>query len=105
MQRPPAPSLGFDTAGWAVHWEGESQSVAPTHRPLGLVEVLKAARDGELDGHRYRIVHYPDWSRARKHTKRGCLGELRTLEQPVVVNMGLHGIDLWLQDQHAKHPG
>ena len=23
----------------------------------------------------------------------------------VVVNMGLRGIDLWLQDQHAKHPG
>ena len=150
----PAPSLGFDTAGWAVHWKGESQSVAPTHRPLGLVEVLKAARDGELDGHRYRIVHYPDW---------GCLGELLTLKQPghpnagvcpvpgedwklfgynpqperplsffptpladyfqifesdldvgynvshctkeVVVNVGLHGIDLWLQDQHAKHPG
>ena len=23
----------------------------------------------------------------------------------VVVNMGLHGIDVWLQDQHAKHPG
>ena len=150
----PAPSLGFDTAGWAVHTEGESQSVAPTHRPLGLVEVLKAARDGELDGQRYRIVHYPDW---------GCLGELLTLEQPghpnacvcpvpgedwklfgynpqperplsffptpladyfqifesdldvgydvshctkeVVVNMGLHGIDFSLQDQHAKHPG
>ena len=27
---------------------------------LGLVEVLKAARDGELDGHRYRIAQYPD---------------------------------------------
>ena len=23
----------------------------------------------------------------------------------VVINMGLYGIDLWLQDQHAKHPG
>ena len=23
----------------------------------------------------------------------------------VPVNMGLHGIDLLLQDQHAKHPG
>ena len=44
---------------------------------LGLVEVLKAARDGELDGHRYRIVHYPDW---------GCLGELLTLEQPGHAN-------------------
>ena len=23
----------------------------------------------------------------------------------VVINIGLHGIDLWLQDQDAKHPG
>ena len=69
----PAASLGFDTAGWAVHWEGEFQSGAPTHRPLRLVEVLKAARDDELDGHRFCIVHYPNW---------GYFGGLLTLEQP-----------------------
>ena len=31
--------------------------------------------------------------------------DLSHCTKEVVVNMGLHGIDLWLQDQHAKHPG
>ena len=117
---------------------------------LELIEVLKDARDGHLDGHRYRLVHYPDW---------GCLGSVLAAEAPghqnaciacpvsrddwkrygfdtqaerslgyydtplrsfldlfespldvgydvshcvkdVVISMGLHGMDLWLQDHN-----
>ena len=40
---------------------------------LGLIEVLKDARDGHLDGNRYRLVHYPDWN---------CLGSVLATEAP-----------------------
>ena len=40
---------------------------------LGLIEVPKDARDGHLDGHRYRLVHYPAW---------GCLGSVLATEAP-----------------------